>query len=215
MIAVHTSGFAGQIYFFLWVTLKNSTHGLHAHPFKFSVSIMVSIAMKRYLDYCNSYKGKHLTKVAADNFRDLVHYQHGGEHDSCDYSGMQADMVLELRILHLDLKAAGNELFHRAWLEHLKDLKAHFTVSFLQKTTPTSTSPHLLKVPVPLGTFSFKAPQLLFIDYCFLSTCPSRTLSQLNPLRQCLLCLPFGSSSSMGIVPTHNGHPLNADQLNN
>ena len=40
----------------------------------------------------------------ADSFRGLVHYHHGGKHDS-----IQADMVLEkeLRILHLDLKKQG------------------------------------------------------------------------------------------------------------
>ena len=150
------AGFAGQINFFLWVTLKSSRHGLHAHPYKFSVSIRVSIALKRHLDYCSSYKGKHLTKVAAYSFRGLVHYQHGGEHDSYDYSSVQADMVLELRILRLDPKVAGNELFYCAWLEHLRALTAHSTVSFLHKTTPTSASPHLLRVPVPMGDIFFQ-----------------------------------------------------------
>ena len=41
----------------------------------------------------------------AYSFRGLVHYHHGRKHGS-----MQADMVLEkeLRVLHLDLKAARN-----------------------------------------------------------------------------------------------------------
>ena len=39
------------------------------------------------------------------SFRDLVHYHHGGKH-----GGTQADMVLEkeLRVVHLDLQAAGS-----------------------------------------------------------------------------------------------------------
>ena len=39
----------------------------------------------------------------ASRFRGSVHYHHGGKHDS-----MQTDIVLEkeLRVLHLDLKAA-------------------------------------------------------------------------------------------------------------
>ena len=43
----------------------------------------------------------------AYSFRGLVHYHHGGKHGS-----IEADMVLEkeLRVLHLDLKAARRRL---------------------------------------------------------------------------------------------------------
>ena len=45
----------------------------------------------------------------AYSFRYLVHYHHGRKH-----GGMQADMVQEkkLRVLHLDLQAAGREMRH-------------------------------------------------------------------------------------------------------
>ena len=60
--------------------------------------------MKRHHDHSNSYKGKYL--IGAYSFRGLVHYYHGGKHDS-----VQADMVLEmkLRVLHLDLKTAEGD----------------------------------------------------------------------------------------------------------
>ena len=59
--------------------------------------------MKKHHDHGNSYKGKHLIGAGLQ-FRDLVHYHHGGKHGS-----MQADMVLEkeLRVLHIDLQAIG------------------------------------------------------------------------------------------------------------
>ena len=43
----------------------------------------------------------------AYSFRGLVHYHYGGEH-----GGTQADTVLEkeLRVLHLDQQATGDEL---------------------------------------------------------------------------------------------------------
>jgi hypothetical protein len=46
----------------------------------------------------------------------LVHYHHGRKHGS-----MQADMVLEkeLRVLCLDLQAAGRDHEPLTWLEHL------------------------------------------------------------------------------------------------
>ena len=53
------------------------------------VLVRISIAVKRSHDHDNSYKGKHLTEVAACGFRSSVHYHHGGEHGS-----MQAVMVL-------------------------------------------------------------------------------------------------------------------------
>ena len=58
--------------------------------------------MKRHHDYSTFYTGKHLIGAGLQ-FKGLVHYYHGG---------MQVDMVLEkeLRVLHLDLQAAGRRL---------------------------------------------------------------------------------------------------------
>ena len=53
-------------------------------------------------------KEKHLIVAARLEFRGSVHYRHDREHGS-----MQADMVLELRILHL-AKAKGSDL--RYWV---------------------------------------------------------------------------------------------------
>ena len=39
--------------------------------------VRVSIAVKRYHDHSNSYKGKHLIVVAGLQFRGLVHCCHG------------------------------------------------------------------------------------------------------------------------------------------
>ena len=50
--------------------------------------------MKRHHDHGNSYKGKHLTEVAAYSFRGLVYYHHGREHGGWEYGSMQVDMVL-------------------------------------------------------------------------------------------------------------------------
>ena len=60
--------------------------------------------MKRYHDHSNSSKG-HLIGAGL-KFLSLVHQHQGGKHSS-----MQADMMLEeeLRLLHLDLHAAGRE----------------------------------------------------------------------------------------------------------
>ena len=52
------------------------------------ILVMVSIAVKRHHDHCNSYKGKHLTEVVAYSFRVLVHC-HNGVH-----GGVQANRVL-------------------------------------------------------------------------------------------------------------------------
>ena len=74
------------------------------------------IAVKGHHDQCNSYKGKHLIRLAY-SFRGSVHYHHGGKHGS-----IQADMMLEkeLRVLHIDLWAAegNNWVSHWAELEH-------------------------------------------------------------------------------------------------
>ena len=76
---------------------------------------MFSIAVKRYYDHSNSYKGKYLIGVAY-SFRGVVHYHHGGRH-----GGVQAHMMLEkeLRVVHLDTEATGSELRLWAWLEHI------------------------------------------------------------------------------------------------
>lgn len=50
-------------------------------------------------------KEKYLIGVASLWFRDSVHCHHGGEHGS-----IRADVVLELRVLYLDQKAAGSQL---------------------------------------------------------------------------------------------------------
>ena len=56
-------------------------------------------------DHGNPYKRKHFIGAGLQ-FRGLVHYHHGGKHGS-----IQADVVLEkeLRVLHLDLKAAEKD----------------------------------------------------------------------------------------------------------
>ena len=61
--------------------------------------------MKRYHDHDNPYEGKHLTEVLTYNFRGLVHYHHGREHDS-----MQAHMLLEKELLHVDMQTTGSKL---------------------------------------------------------------------------------------------------------
>ena len=61
--------------------------------------------MKRCHDLGNSYKGKHLSEAGLQ-FRRLGRYYHGRKH-----GGVQADVGLEeLRVLHLDSKAAGRKL---------------------------------------------------------------------------------------------------------
>jgi hypothetical protein len=61
--------------------------------------------VKRRHDHTNSYKGQHFIETGLQ-FRGSVHYHHGGKHGS-----IQAGMVLEeeLRVLHLDLKAAEGD----------------------------------------------------------------------------------------------------------
>ena len=65
--------------------------------------------MKRHHGHSNFYKRKYLIVVAPLQFRGLI-YNHGGAGEG----SVQADMVLEteLRLLHLDLQAAGCELSH-------------------------------------------------------------------------------------------------------
>ena len=63
------------------------------------VLVGISVAMKRYHDRGNSYKGKYLIGR-------LVHYHHARKH-GC----LQADIVLkEPRVLYPDLKAARRRL---------------------------------------------------------------------------------------------------------
>ena len=59
--------------------------------------------MKRNHNHSNSYKGEHFAGAGLQ-FGGLVHCRHGRKHGS-----LQVDMVLEkeLRVLHLDPKAAG------------------------------------------------------------------------------------------------------------
>jgi hypothetical protein len=63
------------------------------------------IAVKRHHDHNNSYKGKHLIGAGLQ-FRDSVHYHHGGKH-----GGTQAGRVLkrDLRDLYRDQQAARRE----------------------------------------------------------------------------------------------------------
>ena len=71
--------------------------------------------MKGHHDQGNVYKSK-LLVGAGLQFQRSVHYHHGRKHGS-----VQVDMVLEkeLRVLHLDLKAAsGGSLRHWAELEY-------------------------------------------------------------------------------------------------
>jgi hypothetical protein len=47
---------------------------------KQTVSVMISLAVKRHHDHSNSYKEKHLIRAGLQ-FRGLVHYHLGGDHD--------------------------------------------------------------------------------------------------------------------------------------
>jgi len=86
----------------------------------------------------------------AYSFRYLVHYL-GGKHGSVQ---AEADRVLEeLRVLHLDPKAAAGN-FLPQWAElNPRSLKAHLHSDLLpptghtycNKATPTATRPHLLQ----------------------------------------------------------------------
>ena len=101
----------------------------------------------------------------AYSFRRTVHYHHGGKHGS-----RQADFVLdELRVLHLDPKAARKELTSTGSQEEdffypgqslsigpqsPPPTVVHFLQqghAYFNKTTPTPTGPHLLIVLLPVG----------------------------------------------------------------
>lgn len=75
-----------------------SENGLQA-----TVLVQISTAVKRYRDHHYSYTGKHLT-VGGLQFIGLTHYHRGKKH-GC----MQADTVLETRVLPLDQQAAGRD----------------------------------------------------------------------------------------------------------
>ena len=64
------------------------------------VLVRLSITVKGHHDHGNRYKGKHLTGAGLQ-FRSLVHYCHGGKHGSM--------LEKKLRVLHVDLQAAGRE----------------------------------------------------------------------------------------------------------
>ena len=69
------------------------------------VLVKVFIAVKKHLDHGNSYKKNIELGWLVYSFRGPAHCHHGGEHGST-----QADLVLELRVLHLDSEAAGSQL---------------------------------------------------------------------------------------------------------
>jgi hypothetical protein len=87
--------------------------------------------MKRLYDHGNSFKEKYLTGAVLQ-FRGLVHCLHFRKHSS-----VQADMVLEreLRVLHLNVQAAGRRLRH----------------TFSDKVMLTPIKPHLLILLLPMG----------------------------------------------------------------
>ena len=66
------------------------------------VSVDISVSLRHH-DQGNSYKDEYFIEACLQ-FRSLVHCHYGREHGS-----MQADMMLEkeLRVLHLDPRAAG------------------------------------------------------------------------------------------------------------
>jgi len=86
----------------LGIELRTSGRAVSANS---PALVRFSVAMKRHHNHSNSYKGKHLIGAGLQ-FRGLVCYCHGRKH-----VGKQADLVLkrQLRVLHLDLKAAGSD----------------------------------------------------------------------------------------------------------
>jgi hypothetical protein len=77
----------------------------------------------------------------AYSFRDSVHYHHGGKH------GMQAGMALEeLRVLHLDLKAARRSLsstVSQALIPHWAEHEHRRSQSLPHSNILPSARPHL------------------------------------------------------------------------
>ena len=109
-------------------------------PFLKENCLSASIAMKRYHDCGNSYKGKHFPGQA-DHLRGLVHYYPNRRHGS-----VQVDIVLErkLRVLHLDLHAAGRDC---DTLSPATETSRPAPSDALPATTPALITPHL-----PIGT---------------------------------------------------------------
>ena len=69
---------------------------------------------------------------------------------------MHADMVLkELKVLHLDLQAAGETMCHTRHSLSIGDCKAHYSDTLIP------TRPHLLIVPLPMGTILFQTSTVL------------------------------------------------------
>ena len=69
-----------------------------------TISVRVSVAVKRHRDQGNSYKD--ISLGLAYRFRDSVHY-----HQCREHSSIQVGMVLvEQRVLRLDQKAARRRL---------------------------------------------------------------------------------------------------------
>jgi hypothetical protein len=67
--------------------------------------------VKRHYGQAISYKGKHLIQTGLfSEVQSIIIYHHGRKHDR-----VQADMVLEkeLRVLHLELKAANSKMSSR------------------------------------------------------------------------------------------------------
>lgn len=66
------------------------------------------------------------------------------------HGGMEAGMVLELRVLHLYPKATGSEVIYWAWLEHILDLRA-----WPHSNTVSWTRPYLSIVQFPMSLSSY------------------------------------------------------------
>lgn len=128
----------------LWRTSLSNHHSTWGHSsadlfsptslstFLHGLCFRVSVAVKRYHDHGNSYKGKHLIRAGLQ-FRGLVHDCHGGKHGS-----VQADIVLEreLRVLHMVWQIAGRVWATRPCLSFW-NLKAHLQrYSSSHKATP-------------------------------------------------------------------------------
>ena len=81
----------------------------------------------------------------AYRFRGSVRYHHSGKHGS-----IQADMVLEkeLRVLHLDPKAAEGDCLSYSIELSICDLWAHLHSDILPPTKP-----HLLIVLLPIAMY--------------------------------------------------------------
>jgi hypothetical protein len=114
--------------------------------------------MNRHHEHKDCYKGN-ISLGLAYSVRGLVHYRYDRK------DAVQTDTVLEkeLRVLHLDLQAAGDCVPYPAQLKHRRPQRLP------QSDTLPLTKPHLLIVPFPMGqefkhmnqwrAFSFKPLQ--------------------------------------------------------